>query len=78
MESTVTERKIEGGTAAAAITAGKFPGHFVGDFPGLYLSIAGPALRNEFFLHPTHEGVEFALRFVVDFLRNAALARERV
>jgi leucyl aminopeptidase len=74
LDSTVADLTNVGGTAAGAITAGKFLEHFV-DAPWLHLDIAGPAFLDEPDAYNPKGGTGFGVRLLADYLANYVAAR---
>lgn len=67
IKSEIADVKNIGGSAAGAITAGKFLEYFT-DYPWLHFDIAGVAYTHTANNYKTHGGTAFGLRMFTDFL----------
>jgi leucyl aminopeptidase len=74
LDSPVADLKNVGGSAAGAITAGKFLEHFV-DAPWLHLDVAGPAFLDEPDRYNPKGGTGFGVRLLAAYLTNYVAAR---
>lgn len=77
LESDIADLQNVGGRQAVAITAGKFPEHFVGDFPWLHLDVAGLAFRKTAKAYRPKGGTGFGVRLRTEYLSNYVGARDR-
>ncbi len=69
LDSTVADLTNVGGSAAGAITAGKFLEHFV-EAPWLHLDVAGPAFLDEPSGYAPKGGTGFGVRLLADYLET--------
>jgi leucyl aminopeptidase len=76
LDSDVADLTNVGGSAAGAITAGKFLEHFV-DAPWLHLDIAGPAFRDAADGYRPKGGTGFGVRLLAAYLRTYVAARKQ-
>jgi leucyl aminopeptidase len=74
LDSDVADLTNVGGSAAGAITAGKFLEHFV-DAPWLHLDVAGPAFLDEPTTYNPKGGTGFGVRLLAAYLTNYVAAR---
>jgi len=74
LDSDIADVTNVGGSAAGAITAGKFLEHFV-DAPWLHLDIAGPAFLDEAAGYNPKGGTGFGVRLLAAYLTNYVVPR---
>ena len=74
LDSDIADLTNVGGSAAGAITAGKFLEHFV-DAPWLHLDIAGPAFLDEPAGYAPAGGTGFGVRLLTDYLEHYTATR---
>jgi leucyl aminopeptidase len=74
LNSDIADLTNVGGSAAGAITAGKFLEHFV-DAPWLHLDIAGPAFLDEPSGYVPKGGTGFGVRLLADYLETYGATR---
>lgn len=74
LDSDVADLTNIGGSAAGAITAGKFLEHFV-DAPWLHLDIAGPAFLDERQAYRPKEGTGFGVRLLTAYFEKYVAPR---
>ena len=74
LDSDIADLTNVGGSAAGAVTAGKFLEHFV-DAPWLHLDIAGPAFLDKPDGYAPTGGTGFGVRLLADYLENYVAAR---